>query len=311
MANVTLFSPVNFMFGLWDPYFDFAVIPEEMAEDVIRVSFSDPGSTRIDTYKGTGLVDSGGFMDPTGTIEKFIYRDGGDKVLKATDLNVNFGDFGTAFSLDPMAVNEVIFAANDTIIGSVGDDIMAGFGGEDIIKGKAGNDMLAGFEENDLIKGNDGDDMIMGGEGNDILEGGRNKDILGGDSGNDKLFGDQGKDVLIGGGFGLAPEIDKLMGGDGADAYILGNPFDVYYDGFGNNDFALVKGFTDRDVLVVNGDPSLYTYEAGTVSIGTSEKSGVLVSLGGELIALVKGPAATDLLTSTGQVVSADDFVLP
>ncbi|KEJ87703.1 calcium-binding protein, partial [Sulfitobacter donghicola] len=70
------------------------------------------------------------------------------------------------------------------------DDTVLGTNGQDVIAGQAGNDsVLAGG----------GNDMIFGGEGDDILTGGQGRDTIEGGAGDDFIFGALGADVATGG----------------------------------------------------------------------------------------------------------------
>ncbi len=76
-----------------------------------------------------------------------------------------------------------------TVKGTLGDDIfdftgvtLTGIGGIDM---QSGNDSVIGSIQDDVIDGNIGNDIIDGGAGNDILTGGADIDILTGGAGND------------------------------------------------------------------------------------------------------------------------------
>lgn len=66
--------------------------------------------------------------------------------------------------------------------------------------GTEGDDEIAGGDTADIIYGMDGDDLIYGNGGDDFLHGGRGNDTLYGGNGNDTLIGGEGDDSLIGGG---------------------------------------------------------------------------------------------------------------
>lgn len=107
-------------------------------------------------------------------------------------------------------------AGNDTIVGSLSDEIINGNGGDDIISGGAGDDTLRGGQNrdridggdgNDVVNGNLGEDIVIGGNGDDLVRGGQSNDLLDGSAGNDTLIGDFGRDLL--------------NGGDGDDLFVL------------------------------------------------------------------------------------------
>ena len=107
----------------------------------------------------------------------------------------------------------------DHLQGNFGADNIAGNAGNDFIEGGSGNDTLFGNEGADQILGNSGDDHIQGNQGNDVLKGGTGNDVLEGNDDNDWLVGDAGEDILSG-GFG----IDYLHGSDGSDAFFFSAP---------------------------------------------------------------------------------------
>lgn len=109
------------------------------------------------------------------------------------------------------------------IIGSKGDDVLAG---------SANADQISGGNGHDIAKGGDGNDQLLGGGGDDILIGGNGNDELRGDGGADHLFGGAGNDTLKGSGGGF----DVLNGGAGADTFI--------FRGLDRNDHASVGGRT-------------------------------------------------------------------
>lgn len=72
--------------------------------------------------------------------------------------------------------------------------------------GGAGNDVLRGGDGHDLLIGGDGDDLLIGGAGNDTLIGG---------AGHDTLIGGDGDDTLI------LDQDDIAIGGTGADNFVI------------------------------------------------------------------------------------------
>lgn len=82
--------------------------------------------------------------------------------------------------------------------------------------------------------------------------------------GNDHLIGGLGNDTLNGtdtiavGYF----EKDTLIGGIGADTFILGDGVQAYYQGMGDQDYALIKDFNpSEDRLQLHGLISSYTQQ--------------------------------------------------
>ncbi|WP_445636278.1 Dystroglycan-type cadherin-like domain-containing protein [Nostoc sp. DSM 114161] len=99
----------------------------------------------------------------------------------------------------------------DSLIGSIGNDIINGGNGNDTIYGGAGNDSLNGDNGNDILYG---DGLMDGGAGNDTLNGGNGDDTLYGGGGTDYLSGGNGSDLLYGGAGS-----DILTGGNGNDIF--------------------------------------------------------------------------------------------
>lgn len=74
-----------------------------------------------------------------------------------------------------------------TVLGTEGDDVLAG---------TSRADSLCGLGRDDQLAGNDGADVIEGGPGDDSLSGGAGADTLTGDAGLDVFAGGEGDDVL-------------------------------------------------------------------------------------------------------------------
>ncbi len=100
----------------------------------------------------------------------------------------------------------------DTLRGTLGDDIICGFGGDDRLFGRGGNDCIAGGPGDDELFGRSGHDTLLGGSGNDELRGGTGNDLLLGRSGDDEMHGGPGDDELRGG-----LDDDRLNGSAGND----------------------------------------------------------------------------------------------
>ncbi|MBD1939470.1 Calx-beta domain-containing protein [Microcoleus sp. FACHB-68] len=85
---------------------------------------------------------------------------------------------------------------DDTLIGSIGNDLFIGDQGNDSLIGGFGNDIVFGEEGNDTLTGGTGSDVLLGGSGNDSLNGGDGNDTLYGGEGNNTLTGGAGVDVF-------------------------------------------------------------------------------------------------------------------
>lgn len=133
---------------------------------------------------------------------------------------------------------------DDTIDGTILEDIIVGNGGNDEIGGDKGADKIWGGSGNDFIYGFEGADTIVGGPGDDELYGHRQGDSLWGEDGCDKLFGHWDNDVLIGG----ADDDITLEGGD-LDDTVWG-------------------GAGDDTIAGSTGDDKLYAGAGGDKEIG-------------------------------------------
>ncbi len=85
------------------------------------------------------------------------------------------------------------------LIGSRGNDVIAGSVGVDLIRSGGGNDRIRGYGGADLVDGGAGNDIIDGGPGADRLLGGAGTDRLDGAGGDDWLDGGKGTDACDGG----------------------------------------------------------------------------------------------------------------
>jgi uncharacterized repeat protein (TIGR01451 family) len=103
---------------------------------------------------------------------------------------------------------------DDAIAGTDGHDVIAALGGDDAIKGGGGKDIVCGSGGDDAIKGKGGNDELRGGGGDDAIKGGGGADVIRGKGGNDALVGGRGPDVLKGGGGS-----NTCRGGSGQDSF--------------------------------------------------------------------------------------------
>ena len=103
-----------------------------------------------------------------------------------------------ALALAPFAAARVIVgtAGDDTLAGTERRDFVYGRAGADTIAGNGGSDLLFGQRGNDTVSGDDGRDLLWGATGNDTLQGGAGPDFLHAGWGADALEGDAGNDVL-------------------------------------------------------------------------------------------------------------------
>ena len=85
----------------------------------------------------------------------------------------------------PTGVNWDGNGANNSLVGTAGDDTGDGGGGNDVLSGNDGNDTLNGDGGNDTVNGGLGNDALTGGGGNDTLTGGAGNDSINGNGDND------------------------------------------------------------------------------------------------------------------------------
>lgn len=152
------------------------------------------------------------------------------------------------------------------------DNLVVGTASTDQIGGSIGQDLIFGEEGHDFLEGNSGQDKLFGEEGNDRLLGQLGDDVLIGGSGYDRIVGGRGSDTLIGVDVeSFTPgegEIDFYQGGQGKDAFVLGDALEVYYDdgknqGLGLSDFVVIADFqSDQDVIRLNGSADQYQLES-------------------------------------------------
>ncbi|MEM6451590.1 MAG: lectin-like protein [Cyanobacteria bacterium P01_D01_bin.105] len=92
-----------------------------------------------------------------------------------------------------------------------------------------------------------GVDNLVGGVGNNLLVGGLGNDIL------------EGSDAVAVGN----AEKNTMLGGAGADIFVLGNAAQAYYQSQGDQDYALIKDFSsaEGDRLQLHGNISSYTQQ--------------------------------------------------
>ncbi len=152
--------------------------------------------------------------------------------------------------------------AGDTIVGSVGNDIIFGKGGSDTINGRAGEDRIFGGGGHDVMDGAGGDDTIIDDDGRagDVLRGRDGSDTLYSlDGANDKLrcgpgggiaFADRGDDVV-----GCSPVIRRSRDFQGARVRAGTNSGDFFDKAsrevivFGRRGNDILRGSDDVDFI--------------------------------------------------------------
>jgi Ca2+-binding RTX toxin-like protein len=181
------------------------------------------GGERADLIRGNGGNDVliGGLgldtLDGGSGIDAVDY--GGQNT---TGVNINIGDL--------------------TRLGSLQDDIR----NVENVMGSVGDDVIAGSDVANFLNGNRGDDTIAGFAGNDVIVTGKGQDFATGDIGNDTISSTYG--------------MDRLLAGDGFDTYTINrddNAGDLlFYDigtdvldgGISASQFAPLTRLTDGNI---------------------------------------------------------------
>ncbi len=177
-------------------------------------------------------------------------------------------------------------AFGDFLFGDSQVDIIDGLGGNDYLAGAGGNDLLFGWTGNDTIEGGTGSDLIMGEAGDDRLIGSEFRgnyydypELIN----NPQAFANE--PVGTDGG-----AIDTLLGGSGADTFVLGDYFSSHYRGSG---YAVIKDFNPQegDKLEVFGNVNEYAISTGEISgDGTQD---LLIEYQGNLIGVLEDYTGT------------------
>ncbi len=240
----------DLIFGDSDQNPDFSVVGDDTLNggDGNDTLFGGNGSDLINGGNGADNID-GGFDDDTIT-----GGDGNDTLFGSSGSDTINGGNG-ADNINGGFDSDILRggAGNDRFFAGEGDDQLFGEAGNDQLNGDAGNDTIDGGGGSDVVFGGQGDDSLAGDAGNDQLIGGNGNDNLSGGAGNDRLTG---VDPFIPAfGFGRG-ERDNLTGGGGSDTFVLGANNRVFYDGRGNNDFALINDFNlSQDVIELPTNP--------------------------------------------------------
>jgi Ca2+-binding RTX toxin-like protein len=178
-------------------------------------------------------------------------------------------------------------ADQDRLYGGSSNDYLDGGTGNDYLDGGTGNDRLLGFTGNDLLLGDAGDDILHGEQGRDYLWGEAGRDTLFGGAGSDFLSGGSGNDYLDGYGDSVFVEYDVLVGGSGADRFVLGTASKgLHYRGI---DYATITDFSGRDgdKIQVRGSSNTYDLDK-TLNFGGSSASDTALYKNGDLIAVIQ-----------------------
>ncbi|KQZ71667.1 hypothetical protein ASE06_19915 [Sphingopyxis sp. Root214] len=164
---------------------------------VNTAAIADPNGLGAFSYQWQQSVDGVTWANIAGaTAATFTPDDNaglvfGDQAGLRLRVAVNFTDGGgtaeqvISAATGPTGVNWDGNGANNSLVGTAGDDTGDGGGGNDTLSGNDGNDTLNGDGGNDTVTGGLGNDALTGGAGNDTLTGGAGNDTINGNGDND------------------------------------------------------------------------------------------------------------------------------
>lgn len=243
----------------------------------------------VDAFSVRGMLVTGAQyqVDVTGNNGRYLALD-----------TSTYGADGIPQTLPQDAPDDVNFTGIERleVTGSAGNDIIAG---TDSAYSPQAFPPVPGTAAPITIDSPTGDDILLGGDGDDLLVG---------KSGDDYLEGGAGDDVLIGTNVSAGrvvalhydrEEVDALVGGEGADTFVLGvNTGALYTRQFATDDpnHGLIADFSaaDGDRIQLYGSAERYL-------LGTDGMNTEIYYLGGQsrdLIGVVKGVIGLDLSSS-------------
>ncbi|EDX87604.1 Glycerophosphoryl diester phosphodiesterase family [Synechococcus sp. PCC 7335] len=176
---------------------------------------------------------------------------------------------------------------DDQIFGDFDDSSTANGGGNDAIFAGGGADEVVGGAGDDILYGNPGMDIVLGGDGDDLLSGGLGDDLLDGGLGSDRIYGNAGRDMLV--------------GGDGDDLLVGGKSIDTLFGGAGNDIFAVETGRAADVIMDFSSEDSIALI--GSLTFGqlsfTTKGHDVLISVGNDELARVMNTSISDFTDPT------------
>ena len=251
-----------------------------------------PGNDAIDLrgdgahYLALEVADGADLVTATEGFRTIVdYSLRGSGVSLTQDGDTNDGAPGEGDLIGTAVTDLYGGGGNDTIVGSVVDNLIRGGAGSNTISGRGGNDRLEGGNGVDIISGGSGNDTLLGFGGNDKLSGGDGDDLLQGDD----LFGPAGNDTLDGGN---GDDDEYAYGGN--DTFLewaAVNGGDLLVGGAGT-DLASYALRSTALKLTLNG-----LYDDGAAGEGDRIGSDVENLTGGKGADLLIGNALANLLT--------------
>ena len=269
-----------------------------------------PGMIRVVDNADTGgtigehWVDYGTITDPNQTT---IYR------LASDHMNLIDGTAETH---------------HDTILGTLGNDLIKGGNGGVTLSGGLGMDHLIGGTGKDVLNGGAGVDIIEGGLGDDTLDGGAGSDIMHGGAGNDIYYVDNANDVVTEAGFNSTAFGNDTWGDMGGidevrttlSRYALPDPDAISildnrghienltyvgtgnFTGVGNSLDNVIKGGAGRDTLTGGGGNDTLDGGGGIdFAVFSGNQSDYKITVNGDIATIVDlrpgSPDGTDTFT--------------
>lgn len=198
------------------------------------------------------------------------------------------------------------------------DSLMAGlYAGNDVIDGTAGDDFLEASSGNDKVFGEGGDDYIDGGAGNDQLFGGEGNDHIIGGTGNDRIVDESGNNTVIdtegNARVTTGAGSDEITTGAGNDRIVAGDGDNDVESGAGNDNIATGAG---ADVIlagsgndkVVAGDGANWV-EGGAGNDVLRTGAGADTIWGGEGADKIWGGAGSDAFVFDNLAIGGKDLI--
>ncbi|MBE8999083.1 pre-peptidase C-terminal domain-containing protein [Nostoc sp. LEGE 12447] len=226
--------------------------------------FGNNGNDSLNGGGGNDTIDGGAGTDTLNGAagdDTYIIDGAVDTIIEAANSGTDVVRSSISYTLG-FNVENLRLTGTNAISGTGNslNNFLFGNTANNTINGGVGNDTLDGNLGNDILNGEDGNDSLQGGPGNDILNGGSGDDILIG------TF----PGSLLPPGLG---ETDTLIGGTGADRFILGDAVNIFYDdnnianpGFG--DLATITDFdSSQDKIELKG--ALQDYRLQVVGSNT------------------------------------------
>ncbi|MCK0914267.1 type I secretion C-terminal target domain-containing protein [Acinetobacter pittii] len=186
---------------------------------------------------------------------------------------------------------------DDTLNGTVQNDILVSASGNDILNGAAGSDTLVGGNGNDKLYGGAGLDILIGGTGNDNLEGGYHGDTY--------IFSKgHGQDIITdySGGY-TGDDIIKFTDVKFEEVKFQKEGTDLKLSGYNEGDGITIKGFFNTYY-----DIEKFTFSDQTITMDYFRQNGLTFdgTDAGETIttwsykSVVKAGAGDDIVTASG-----------